>query len=97
MLVQARKHASIAPGAQPAPSGARQGKGDSVYSSKQADALCCQCVAEVLMAMQKGLMVGSLAVGSKLEQHKRDPTPGHCDSSSRFCTEATSNDTNFLY
>jgi len=65
VLVQACKHASIAPGAEPAPSGASQAKGDGVYSSQQADALlCCQCVAEVLMAMQKGLVVGPLAVGS---------------------------------
>lgn len=67
MLVQACKHASIAPGAEPAPSSASQAKGDGVYSSQQADALlCCQCVAEreVLMAMQKGLVVGPLAVGS---------------------------------
>lgn len=65
MLVQACEHASIAPGAEPAPSGASQAKGDGVYSSQQADALlCCQCVAEVLMAMQKGLVVGPLAVGS---------------------------------
>lgn len=65
MLVQACKHASIAPGAEPAPSGASQAKGDGVYSSQQADALlCCQCVAEVLVAMQKGLVVGPLAVGS---------------------------------
>lgn len=65
MLVQACKHASIAPGAEPAPSGASQAKGDGVYSSQQADALlCCQCVAEVLMAMQKELVVGPLAVGS---------------------------------
>lgn len=65
MLVQACEHASIAPGAEPAPSGASQAKGDGVYSSQQADALlCCQCVAEVLMAMQKELVVGPLAVGS---------------------------------
>lgn len=65
MLVQACEHASIAPGAEPAPSSASQAKGDGVYSSQQADALlCCQCVAEVLMAMQKGLVVGPLAVGS---------------------------------
>lgn len=40
---------------------------------------------------------GASGCGFQLEQHKRDPTPEHCDGSSGFCTEATTNDTNFLW